>query len=249
MSNAEKAILMLQSDLENTEARARDLRVAIETIRRLVSRDKTAGTPDRGTSMLLAQGPVDALVADRLRINGKPANRVAKTAAPATRKSKSQLPAVKKRKPGRGKSKFPGVSTMPPGTRKPGLIRWRAQSSKGGKYKYYGTFAGPDAELLAAAAYQEKAVGDKAYAAELRQRAADLMEQLENNPDRRRRKTPGSKVAPELPPPSAFTYECNRCGRDYLDKPDICPGCKGKSFARINPDGSGPSDLQESPDE
>ena len=98
-----------------------------------------------------------------------------------------------------------------------------------------------DGKRLYAGTYTDR---DKAQAA-----ADAYLEQIENNPDRPPRKKRGPKARPDLPPPAAHKYECNKCGRDYVDKPERCANCKGKAFTKINPDGSGQFDLQESVDE
>jgi len=135
-------------------------------------------------------------------------------------------------------SEYYGVSKLPPGKRKPGMDRYRAQVRVDGRYRWLGIFYGPAGEVEAAAKVQD-AIGNPAEAQRLRRKAADLAEQLEAKPDRpkpkrRKRKEPG-----DLPSPAAHKYECNKCGRDYVGKPAECEQCHGKSFIRINADGSG----------
>jgi len=145
-------------------------------------------------------------------------------------------------------SQYYGVSKLAPSKSNPGVDRYRAQIQVDGSYQFLGTFYGPVGEIEAAAKAQD-AIGNPAEAQRLRQKAADLAEQLDANPDRPKSRRRKRQEPADLPSPAAHKWECNRCGRDYIAKPEKCPACRGKSFLRINADGSGQSDLRDSPDE
>ena len=78
-----------------------------------------------------------------------------------------------------------------------------------------------------------------------------LSDQIENNPDRppvkhrkiKKRAVPPKSGDAQLPPPSAHKWECNKCGRDYVERPEKCT-CGGASFIWLNLDGSGQSDMK-----
>lgn len=117
-----------------------------------------------------------------------------------------------------------------------GTLRYEAHVTIEGKFKYLGTF---DKQELAAATAAE-ARGEMAEAKRLRQLAADLVEQEENNPERgRSNEGNGSPNAGEqgLQSPSQIVaWECNRCGKrvDQSERPKICTKCiKDNGFSPI----------------
>jgi len=124
-------------------------------------------------------------------------------------------------------SQYKGVSLCK--MRKNGTQKWRVQyyDPSVGKIKSLGAY---DTELKAAAAYQDY-VGDKAAAAEYRrldaqqrgmarQQAADMAEQVENNPD----KPTGKK--------KDTYYVCDHCKLETLTRPTSCIQCRGASFSK-----------------
>jgi len=156
---------------------------------------------------------------------------VTKPSLKNTKKNAGKGPKKDRKLPPRKKSKYKGVSPLPP--TKDGTIKFSATywDGKKGKSVHMGTF---ENELNAAAAYQDH-IGDKAEAARLRamvkppdadmakQSAADMAEQAENNPDKPPHR---SKLK---------TWQCYHCKITlrHPTQPLRCIQCDSASFKEI----------------
>ncbi|HUV67084.1 MAG TPA: hypothetical protein VMW24_24565 [Sedimentisphaerales bacterium] len=239
MSRTTEAITLLELELKEAEARVKTLRVAVETVRQLApaAMDKTVIVGGQVAAALSAfrQPPVepDPVPDPEPGVTG--AEPAAKTSPTGNRRAGRKG----------GASQYFGVTRSKKVVSQPGAEQWKGQVRIGGKYCYLGQLSGQAGEIELAARVQEK-LGNPVEAQRLRQKTIDMAEQIENNPDRPKPKHRKAKKAADLPPPSAHQWECNKCGRNYVKKPDAC-SCGGQVLVRINADGSGNWDMPERP--
>ena len=229
VSRTTEAITLLELELKEAEARVKTLRVAVETVRQLApaAMDKTVIVGGQVAAALSAirQPAVEPETVPDPVPEPEPVSATA-AVVEINGRSLDSYPGITGEEPPKRKrghkskqSKYPHVT--PGKTRADGRRTWRAVVEINGRRRYFGTFL-DDAEAEAAAA---------AY-----------IEQIENNPDRPKPKHRKAKKAADLPPPAAHKWECNKCGRNYVKKPDAC-SCGCQVLVRINADSSGAWDM------
>ena len=260
MSRTTQAITLLELELTEAEARVKTLRVAIETVWQLApaAMDKTVIVGGQVAAGLAAfrQPPVEpetvpepvSATAAVVEINGRSLDSY--PGITGEEPENKTAPTRKCRAGRKGRtSQYFGVSKTPPLANQPGVTQWKGQVKIGGAYCYLGRMGGPAGEIELAARVQEK-LGNPAEAQRLRQKTIDMAEQIENNPDRPDPKHRKAKEPADLPlPAAAHKWQCNRCGHDFVGKPEKCSNCRGQAFIRINADGSGQSDPRDVPTE
>ena len=266
MSRTTEAITLLELELKEAEARVKTLRVAVETVRQLApaAMDKTvivggqvaaalsairqpAVEPETVPDPVPEPEPVSATAAV-VEINGRSLDSY--PGIPGEEPENKTSPTRNRWAGRKGRtSQYFGVTRGKKVVSQPGVAQWKGQVRIGGKYCYLGQLSGQAGEIELAARVQEK-LGNPAEAQRLRQKTIDMAEQIENNPDRPKPKHRKAKEPADLPlPAAAHKWQCNRCGHDFVGKPEKCSNCRGQAFIRINADGSGQSDPRDVPTE